>query len=140
MEITIVRRPTKDGATIGRLAVDSGWSCYTLEDPVREISGQPVQSWKIPGETAIPRGRYQVVISMSEHFGRLMPLLLNVPGYIGIRIHPGNKPADTEGCVLVGLVALDSTTIARSREAFSTLYDHILGAINRGEKVWCTID
>jgi len=140
MEITITRRPSLDSATIGRLCVDGGWSCYTLEDQVRERDSVSVNAWKIPGETAIPRGRYQVVISMSEHFGRLMPLLLNVPGFIGIRIHPGNKPADTEGCILVGLVALDSTTIARSREAFATLYDHILGAINKGEKVWLTIE
>ena len=147
MELAITRQPSKDGATLGRMTVDTlatggGWICYTLEDVVREVSGQPVESWKIPGETAIPRGRYQVILTHSQRFNRTLPLLCNVPGYEGVRIHPGNTAADTEGCILVGqmLGTMDGkTAVLSSRAAMAALYYQIEDAIIAGQKVWLTI-
>lgn len=81
-------------SVIGRLFIDNRFECYTLEDAERPT--------KIPGKTAIPRGTYTVVLDYSNRFKRIMPHILDVPGFEGIRIHPGNTAENTEGCILVG--------------------------------------
>ena len=125
MDLRVIREATVDGATIGELSVDGVFTCYTLEDAVREVSGVPVAAWKVPGETAIPRGRYLVEITPSRRFRRLLPLLRNVPGFTGVRIHPGNAALDTSGCLLVGRTRSVST-ITDSRVAFEALYQRLL--------------
>jgi hypothetical protein len=131
MHLTLVRKWFHPHCTIGTLAVndkaDQAW--YTLEDVVREK--------KIPDETAIPAGRYEVVVTMSARFKKRMPLLLNVPGFEGVRIHSGNTSADTEGCLLVGLERGEET-IYKSREAFRGLFA-LIDAAALKEKVWLTI-
>jgi len=77
--------------------------CYTLEDKYREVDGQDVQVWKVQDKTAIPKGVYDVRITFSNRFQSRLPLLLNVPGFTGIRIHSGNSSKNTEGCLLVGM-------------------------------------
>jgi len=88
--------------TIGKLSVDGKFICYTLEDTVREQVGVPVEQWKVMSKTAIPTGTYPVTITMSNRFKTMLPLLGNVPGFSGVRIHTGNSAKDTEGCILVG--------------------------------------
>lgn len=153
MNIEVKRTASKGYVTIGRMTVDGGWICYTLEDPVREPQERPicgpdyqyadvscwVRSWKVKGQTAIPRGTYQVILAHSQHFGRIMPHLLNVPGYDGILIHSGNIAADTEGCILVGFTIASANSIGNSRGAFQELFSQIEEAIEAGQKVWCTI-
>lgn len=105
---TLVRQPSALGQTLGKLM----WGepdkfLYTLEDVVREQRYQDgtlvdPAKWKIAGQTAIPAGTYAVVLDYSTRFGRIMPHILGVPGFDGIRIHGGNTAADTEGCILVG--------------------------------------
>lgn len=102
MTLRLVREPSIDGATHGVLFVDGHYQCFTLEDEIREQPGRPVEDWKVPGQTAIPARAYQVVITPSQRFQRDLPLLLDVPGFTGIRIHAGNGPLDTDGCILVG--------------------------------------
>lgn len=80
--------------TIGKLYIDGEYFCDTLEDKVREV--------KIKNETAIPTGTYKVIVNMSPRFKRLLPRLLDVPGFDGILIHRGNTDKDTSGCILVG--------------------------------------
>lgn len=138
MELLVQRRPSVKGATIGEMSIDGTKECMTLEDVVREIPGKPVSEWKVPGETAIPVGRYRLVVTRSNHFQKVLPELLNVPGYAGIRIHAGNKPEDTEGCLLVGEEAQENT-ITRSREAMVELMAAICMAIDGGEQVWIEI-
>lgn len=129
LDLYVDRFEKSADATIGKLTgVPSTY--FTLEDTVREIPGQPVSSWKIAGVTAIPVGRYAVTFSQSQRFsqkhtmrqGRPIQfwtaLLINVMGFSGIRIHVGNKAADTEGCLVVGEQYVPgSGTIARSRAA-----------------------
>jgi hypothetical protein len=104
-------------STIGKLIIDEVFECWTLEDHYRGDD----MSKKVARETAIPCGTYQVVITHSQRFGVEMPLLLNVPGFSGIRIHPGNTSKDTEGCVLVGHTR-GPDQILGSRVAYESLF------------------
>jgi len=113
MKLLLKREPPNDNCTIGRLFVDGVFECYTLEDIERDV--------KIPGETAIPRGIYKVIIDFSYKFGKQMPHILGVPNFEGIRIHPGNIAADTEGCILVGKT-LGVTCLGNSRIAFDDIF------------------
>ncbi len=129
MKITVQRFRFGDTATIGKLLVDDKFFCWTLEDKVR-----PPSEPKVFGQTAIPYGTYNVTITPSPHFGRLMPLLNNVQGFEGVRIHSGNKASDTEGCILVGFEHNDDTVL-ESRDAFNALYDQIDHRIREGDTV-----
>lgn len=95
MELTLTRTVFLEDRTIGELSVGD-FHCYTLEDAVRP------EGIKIRGETAIPAGRYAIMVTMSPRFNRRLPLLMGVPNFSGVRIHGGNRPAHTEGCILVG--------------------------------------
>lgn len=103
----LVREEFTDESTVGKLYFRLSdrdpwtWLCWTLEDVVREVPGEPVGAWKVKGQTAIPRGTYAVRVTRSNRFKTDLPLLLNVPGFEGVRIHGGNAAADTEGCILV---------------------------------------
>lgn len=101
--------------------------CSTLEDMVRETGV------KIERETAIPVGRYEVIINFSTRFQRPMPLLLNVPGFTGIRIHSGNTEKDTEGCILVGKQTEATWVISNSRATFSVIFKKIEDALKKGK-------
>ena len=81
MVLRLLRQPSKNGVTVGALYVDDVFECLTLEDEIRERPGVPVSAWKIPKHTAIPAGRYCVRLTMSARFGRVLPLLEDVPGW-----------------------------------------------------------
>lgn len=131
MKLTLRRLELTGQSTIGRLAVDGTDFCWTLEDVVR--SGP-----KVPGQTAIPAGTYAVQLTMSPRFKRVLPLLVGVQGFEGVRIHPGNTAADTEGCILVGLGHADDR-ITDSRAAFDALFPKLQAAAARGEPITITI-
>ena len=164
MEIIIRRTALKDGYTIGNLYIlpeqaaneDSitptqtinkekavpEWFCNTMEPTARKLTSRMPQTvirrHKIIGKTAIPTGRYRILITRSRQFGRWLPLLLNVKGFEGIRIHAGNKPEDTRGCILLGFnrrkgYVLDST------RCVLTLVKMMTEAIAKGEKVFVEV-
>lgn len=133
MKLRLVRSQSLAHCTLGTLYVDDSEQCYTCEDVVRETEA-PVKDWKIPGETAIPRGTYEVIINHSQRFGRDLPLLLNVPGFVGVRIHPGNTAEDTEGCILVG-ERIGGEAVLESRKAFTELMLLLQDAVAGGEKI-----
>lgn len=113
-----------DKSTIGELSLDNEPQCNTLEDTIRDPNKDGIfqESEKVYGMTAIPAGRYEIVISYSNRFKKKLPLLLNVPHYKGIRIHPGNKAKDTLGCILVGTYHADTPDwVGSSRTTFSLL-------------------
>lgn len=133
MEILVQRIAKRDDYTIGRLFVDGKYVCDTLEDKVRE------PGVKVAGKTAIPAGRYRVIVNVSPKFGRELPRLLDVPGFEGILIHRGNTPEDTAGCILVG------ENRAKGKVLNSTPYELrlvelIKDAIGRKEEVWITVE
>ena len=106
MKIELVRIAFKNTYTIGKLYVDDTYFCDVLEDVDRGLDSSMTEGEilekKVKGQTAIPTGHYVVNITYSPKYKRMMPLLLDVKGYSGIRIHSGNTAKDTEGCLLVG--------------------------------------
>ena len=121
MKIEVKRLHRTSNSTIGELTIDGKFECYTLEDVERDV--------KIKSETAIAKGTYKVIINQSNRFKRLLPLLINVPNFEGVRIHAGNSNHDTEGCILVGMNrSLDYIT--KSRKAFDSLFKKMQKANN----------
>lgn len=141
MKLFVARNTKAKTYTAGRMYCDGELLCYTLEDTVREAKGKPVEEWKIKGETAIPEGRYRVILTKSPRFKRILPEVLNVPGYAAVRIHAGNQTKDTDGCILVGMYdgnELDNW-LGNSRKAEALVIEKINEAINSGDEVWLTV-
>lgn len=143
MELTVKRKIFTEKSTIGELSVDGVFLCYTLEDKDRGLQQSDslavIMLKKVFAVTAIPYGRYKVTITPSNRFKRDLPLISDVKGFAGVRIHPGNRSEDTEGCLLVGLEKY-SDLIGRSREAFNKLYPLIDAAIKRNEQVFISFE
>lgn len=143
MEIKVKRiTPIDYPYTIGKMYIDGKYFCDTLEDRVRDLNKNGKfdnGEVKIAGETAIPYGRYQVVVTMSPKFKRELPRLLNVPNFKGILIHRGNTDKDSSGCLLLGENKVKGKVIN------STPYEQKLVSIlkdvqNKGEEIWITIE
>lgn len=118
MKLTLKRTDFTDNSTIGELFIDGAFFCYTIEDKVREV--------KIKGVTAIPTGTYKVIVNMSNRFKKLMPLLLDVPNFEGVRIHAGNTSADTEGCLILGY-SKSANFVGNSKKAVADFMKKIEG-------------
>lgn len=106
MEIVIKRLYKKETYTIGKMYIDGEYFCDTLEDKDRGLKDSDpladIKMKKVYGETAIPTGMYAVQVTYSPKFKKDLPLILNVKGFDGIRIHNGSFSNDSLGCVLVG--------------------------------------
>ncbi len=138
MILHLHRKPSTANCTSGDLYIDGEVQCHTLEDVVREVPGKPVSEWKIPGKTAIPAGKYQVLITHSPRFKRFLPHRQNVPGFSGIRIHPGNTDADTEGCILPGRWD-GRDRVVESKSAYSALVLRLDAALKRDESIFIEV-
>lgn len=129
MKLTVNRHPHGITCTIGDLLIDGDFFAHTLEDLPRET--------KIPGETRIPAGTYQVLLTVSPAVaaGKLwsplpsteLPLLIHVPGFDGVRIHAGNTDKNTQGCILVGHWS-GGEFIRESRKVLELLCDRMVVA------------
>lgn len=114
--------------TIGKLYINNIYFADTLEDVVRN------QDVKIHGKTAIPFGTYKIIMNMSNRFKKRMPLLLDVQGFAGIRIHSGNFSSQTNGCILVGKNTIKGQ-LTNSSLWTSMLYSKINTAIDNEEEI-----
>ena len=128
MLLRITRKWFTNKSTIGLVSVDGVKCGFSLEDVARP------DGVKVYGETAIPAGEYAVTIDYSERFKKLMPHILDVPGFEGVRIHCGNKPEQTEGCILVGLNK-GQDTIYNCQATYDYIYGSIEKALANKEKV-----
>lgn len=143
MEIKVNRIARKDGYTIGRMSLNNEYFCDTLEDTDRGLkstmSEEEILSKKRKGITAIPTGKYDVILTFSPRFKRVLPLLLNVKCYEGVRIHAGNTAEDTEGCLLVG-ENKERGKVINSRATLEKLMSVLLECEKRKEKITILIE
>lgn len=141
MDILLNRIAKRDKYTIGKLYINGSYFCDTIEDKDRgltqQMSNAEISKIKVYAQTAIPIGKYQIVMTYSSKFKKVMPLLLNVPGFAGIRIHSGNTAEDTEGCIITGQNKVVGKVI-NSRVTTDKLYSIIKEACTK-EKVYITI-
>ena len=128
MLLTLTRLWPAADCTIGRLLINGEHECFTLEDPVRVGD---IFAVKVAGATAIPAGRYGVVMTYSTRFRRELPLLVDVPNFTGIRIHAGNRASDTEGCILVGTTRL-TDRVLHSVDALIALLPKLRAGLAEG--------
>ena len=129
MRLTLMRIANRDTYCIGKLYIDGEYLCDVLEDTDRglddSMSEKDILKLKVKGETAIPTGIYPVTITYSPKYKKQMPLINNVKGYSGIRIHSGNTAKDTEGCLLVGQNK-EVGKVLNSRKMFDILYRELV--------------
>lgn len=134
-ESTVVP-PTGEKFTPGVLYYNGLRFCYTVEDEDRHLEDEKEE--KVYGRTAIPRGRYRLLNTFSHRFQRVLPVLLDVPGFEGIRIHGGNRAEDSSGCILVGKVRT-STGVAQCKDTVQRIVDMIEDADDTGLTAWMEI-
>lgn len=153
MEILVERKWKKEGYTIGKMYVDGVFFCNTLEDKDRGLNNdmplQDINNKKIYGQTAIPTGTYEVKMTYSTKFasrawakkyGGRVPELLNVKGFSGVRVHPGNTASDTLGCILVGKNDIKGKVTNSTSYYYKLLDEYVVPASNKGEKIVLSIN
>lgn len=154
MRLLLERRWKKATYTIGVLSVDGVRFCETVEDRDRGLKQSDAVAWiqakKVAGETAIPKGTYRVRMDIvspkyagvkwyKDFCGGKMPRLMDVPGFDGILIHPGNTALDSWGCILVG----KNTKVGQlteSKATFQKLYKEMTKAVKEGEEITIVIE
>lgn len=126
--LKVKRLYKKEKYTIGKLYLNNQYVCDTLEDTDRgltnDMSIEEIKSKKVYGETAIPTGTYKLIVDWSRKFQKNLPHILDVKGFDGIRIHSGNIPKDSLGCILVGKNK-EVGKVLDSRNTFNYLMDLI---------------
>ena len=142
MEIVLNRIAKKDSYTIGKLYIDGKYVCDTCEDKDRGLTDsmtvEEIKAKKVYGQTAIPTGTYTVSYTMSNRFKKMMPLINDVKGFEGIRMHSGTTAADSLGCVLLG----ENKAVGKvlnSRATCAKVYPLIEAASKKGERITITI-
>ena len=153
MELKLKRKAKRDTYVIGDLSVNEVYFSNTLEDTDRgltsDMTDEQIEQIKQKGITAIPTGRYKVVMNVqSPKFSKYkqyefcdgyLPRLVDVPGFEGILIHIGNYPKDTDGCILVGKNTVKGAVI-ESTATFKKLYDILKNADEAGQDIYITIE
>jgi hypothetical protein len=147
MELELKRIALKPTHTIGRLSINGLYFCDTLEDPNRDYDKNGYfnhPECKVRDNTCIPFGRYRIELHHSPRFtpryNSLMPLLMDVPHFSGILIHPGNSTCDTSGCILVGQNKQVGKVLNSKITWDRLMTEHLIPALmHREEEVFITI-
>lgn len=126
-----------ENVTLGRVYLDNVFFCQSCEDEDRFLEGGVTE--KQDCRTAIPRGRYRLTTSFSQRFQRVLPLVLDVPGFTGVRIHGGNRAEDSHGCILVGKVRT-ATGIAQCADTVQRIIEQIDGGAELGIETWLEVE
>lgn len=121
MKIRINRYLLEKEYTMGKLYINDVFICDTLEDAYR---GDDLKYRKVAGQTCIPCGKYEVRMTESPKFKRVLPEIINVSFFSGIRIHNGSTNKDTQGCILVGKKQKDGLLI-NSRDTLNYLINNL---------------
>lgn len=153
MVLNLKRTVYADTYTIGNLFIDDKLFCCTIEDKDRglndSMSIEEIKSKKVYGQTAIPKGTYEITLdiispkfknrSWAKFCHGKLPRLINVKGFEGVLIHVGNFPEDTLGCILVGQNP-DNGSIEKSTNTFKELYILLQDSKDKGEKLTIKIE
>ena len=146
IELRNTRRWYTDKATEGELQLDGAFECWLLEDRSRRLSSDmslaDIICSKVPGETAIPTGRYRIELYDSPKHGPDTLQLVGVPGFTNTQIHPANKAEQLEGCIAPGKdrTAPDDDWIGSSRDALKELKAKVIPRMKAGEECWITVE
>lgn len=149
MEILVRRIAKRPTYTIGRMYIDGKYVCDTLEDTDRglkqSMSLEEIKKKKIYGKTAIPTGTYKVTMDVvspkfknrtwAKPYGGKIPRLLNVPGYEGVLIHPGNAANETYGCILPGI----NSVVGKVMNSQAT-FKKVMAILTKGTDITITIN
>ena len=142
MELRLERKYRSNNYCIDKLYINGKYFSDALEDPDRGLIDsmilEEIKKIKVKGNTCIPYGTHNVTITYSPRFKKNLPLINNVKGFDGIRIHSGNTPQDTEGCLLLGLNKVKGRVVD-SKVTVNKFIDIVQEALNKGEKVTITI-
>ena len=149
MEILVRRIAKRSTYTIGRMYIDGKYVCDTLEDTDRglkqSMSLEEIKKKKIYGKTAIPTGTYKVTMDVvspkfknrtwAKPYKGKIPRLLDVPGYEGVLIHPGNAANETYGCILPGI----NSVVGKVTNSQAT-FKKVMAILTKGTDITITID
>ena len=142
MELILERKYLNADSTEGNLYVNGKWFCHVVEDVVRAKPGQWKKELKVYAKTAIPYGRYRVLVTYSPKFKRLLTAILDVPDFTGIRIHSGTSHKSSAGCPIISKIADDGdgtrNRLVKDDRAMNELCEMVLKA-QKKEKVWIEI-
>lgn len=127
----VVHNPGRESYTPGVMYANGLRFCVTCEDHDRKLEAGGT---KVFGKTAIPRGIYKLITSFSNRFQRVLPQVLDVPGFEGIRFHGGNAAEDSSGCILIGKVRT-STGIAQCADTVNRMIAQIEACEEQGGNV-----
>lgn len=138
----LIRKYFTEYSTIGELFLDGKFICFVLEDKDRMLDSgwdeARIKAEKVHGRTAIPTGEYKIEWTYSNRFGKPMPELLRVKGFAGVRIHSGNSPEHTEGCLIPGN-KMSTDNVSDSKNATMKIYNIVKIAIDSKEQVYINI-
>lgn len=140
MEILLDRISRKETYTIGHFYINNTYFCDTVEDKDRDLNKNGKfdnGETKVNGLTAIPNGRYLVKLTYSPKFKRILPEIINVNSFTGIRIHSGNFASDSLGCVIVGENKVKGGVI--NSKVYENKLIEILKKVPDGEQIWITV-
>lgn len=136
MELRLERIYGGPTFTLGDLYINDAMFCQTIEDVERDLH---CKEDKVYGCTAIPRGRYRVVLTWSPKFKRVLPLLLEVPYFEGVRMHRGNTEKDSLGCIIVGERRRPHEGYVYNSRKTEERLMQVLSAVPKNEEIWITI-